>query len=91
MTEYTELFKFLGQYGFPILFIVGQLQGWWYMRPHVLLLEKRISELTAQMEQTSRNEARAVAIAEQANTIAEQALGHSMSIEQKLDKLIDER
>lgn len=88
--NYEDLFKLASQLGFPLIFIIGQLREWWYIRPHVALMEQRMTEALAQVERARANEERAVKIAERSHQLAEQALTQSKAIELRLAELTAE-
>lgn len=74
MQEFTLLFDLLSKFGFPIIFIIGQMMEWWYMKPHVRLLIGRIEESTQQVKLAQLNEAKATALAQESHAIAREAL-----------------
>lgn len=87
MIDPAIVFDYLEKWGFPILFIVGQLLGWWYMKPHVELMAERVTEATSQVERSRANEERAIQIAQQSHDLARQTLEASKSIQEDVRKI----
>jgi hypothetical protein len=83
----AAIFDIVSKLGFPMLFIVGQLREWWYVKPHVELLSARLKELAAQLESSEQDAVRATGVAEDAHEIARQALELSRGIEAGLGRL----
>ena len=77
----------LNQLGFPIIFIIGQIMGWWYMKPHVEMLLKHLDEAVKQVEAARATEERAVRLTEESHRLSKQALERTILIEQKIDRL----
>lgn len=73
--------------GFPLIFIVGQMREWWYVKPHVELLTGRLKDMAAQLETSQQHAERATDIAENAQDIARQALEMSRHIEESIQRI----
>jgi hypothetical protein len=83
----AAIFDMVTKLGFPMLFVIGQMREWWYVKPHVELLTARLKELAAQLEHSEQDAARATGVAEEAHEIARQALELSRSIEAGMGRL----
>lgn len=75
--EFIQVYDQVSRLGFPALFVVGQIRGWWFIKPYVDLLVTRIGEITSDLNAAREAGERATGIAEQSHLIAKQALEQS--------------
>lgn len=73
-SEFLKLYDSVSKLGFPILFVIGQLRGWWYVKPYVDMLISRISELIDELSLARLSAERATDLAESSNAIAKTSL-----------------
>lgn len=86
----VAILEMASRVGFPLIFIVGQMREWWYVKPHVEMLTERLKEMATQLDTSEKHAERATDIAENAQDIARQALELSREIEDGI-KRIDEQ
>ena len=75
------------QYGFPLVFIFGLIQGWWFLKPHVQLIEKTLERALAQVQDAKVNEERSYGIAEESHQLAQMALDQGKLTNQSIKEV----
>lgn len=68
-----EIYDTISMLGWPALFVVGQLRGLWFVKPHVDFILMKLEEVTEQLKAAVAHAERATDLAEQAHDIAQMA------------------
>ena len=71
---FQELAEGISKLGWPALFVLGQMRGWWFVKPHIDFVLSKLQEVTQQLKEANDRADRAIAVAEGANRISQQAV-----------------